>query len=49
MNYDALIAYTAALWLLCLVALIWDAKSKKPAHRANGEQATRNTKTQTAK
>lgn len=49
MDYMPLIEYIAALWLLCLVALIWDAKSKKPAHRANGEQATRNTKTQTAK
>lgn len=43
MNYDALIAYIAVLWLLCLVAVIADAKSKKPGRRANGVQATRNT------
>lgn len=41
MNYDALIAYTAALWLLCLVALIWDAKSKKPVPGCTRTQATR--------
>lgn len=43
MNYLPLIQYIAALWLLCLVALIWDARSKKPEHRTNGAQATRNT------
>ncbi len=49
MNYLPLIAYICALWALCLVSLVWDAKSKKPEHRANGAQATRNTKTQTTK
>lgn len=43
MDYMPLIQYLAALWLLCLVSLVWDAKSKKPEHRASGAQATRNT------
>lgn len=49
MNYMPLIEYIAALWLLCLAALIWDAKSKKPAAGCTRQQATRCTKTQTAK
>ena len=34
----------SAFTLACLAYVIAD--SKKPAHRANGEQATRNTQTQ---
>ena len=41
MNYAPLMLYLTALWLLCLVSLVWDAKSKKPEHRTNGAQATR--------
>lgn len=43
MNYDALIAYICVLWALCLVSLVWDAKSKKPAAGCTRQQATRNT------
>lgn len=49
MNYLPLIQYLAALWLLCLVSLVWDAKSKKPVSGCTRTQATRCTKTQTTK
>ena len=49
MDYMPLIQYLAALWLLCLVSLVWDAKSKKPGEGCNRPQATRCTKTQTTK
>lgn len=49
MNYAPLMLYLTALWLLCLAALIWDAKSKKPAAGCTRQQATRVTKTQTNK
>lgn len=41
MNYVPLMLYLTALWLLCLAALIWDAKSKKPAAGCTRQQATR--------
>ncbi len=36
-----LILMCISLWLMIGVSLVWDAKSKKPEHRANGAQATR--------
>lgn len=38
-----LILLCISLWLMILLCLVRDAGSKKPEHRANGEQATRNT------
>lgn len=41
MIFDLLVV--TAAWLVCLLLVV---KSKKPEHRANGVQATRNTQTQ---